>query len=58
MPPTMGSIELLRREGISDKRIFLTGNTVVDAVHQNRAVAADSSTVTADLDVPGRGSVY
>ena len=31
--PTDGDAENLRREGISPERIFITGNTVIDALH-------------------------
>jgi UDP-N-acetylglucosamine 2-epimerase (non-hydrolysing) len=33
--PTKKAEQLLRREGISQFKIFLTGNTIVDAVYQN-----------------------
>lgn len=36
--PTEKAQELLIKEGISDDRIFVTGNTIVDAVHQNLLV--------------------
>ena len=37
--PTEGSARILRAEGIPDSRVFVTGNTIVDAVLQNRALA-------------------
>lgn len=50
-PPTNDGATLLRREGISADRITVTGNTIVDAVRDNRAVAARTSTILADLDL-------
>lgn len=49
--PTETSADLLKREGLDDDRIHVTGNTVVDAVHQNVELAADRSTVLTDLDL-------
>ncbi len=37
--PTKNANDLLRREGISDEKIFVTGNTIVDAVQQNLSVS-------------------
>ncbi len=37
--PTQGSRENLLKEGIPDERIYITGNTVVDAVYQNLEIA-------------------
>jgi len=37
--PTETSRELLKREGIDDKKIFVTGNTVVDAAYQNLEIS-------------------
>lgn len=37
--PTPGSRKILRQEGIPDKKIFMTGNTIVDAVLQNLRIA-------------------
>ena len=41
--PTEKSRDILLGEGISDKKIFVTGNTIVDAVYQNRRIANDRS---------------
>jgi len=49
--PTNDVATNLRKEGISADRITVTGNTIVDAVRENRAVAARTSTVLADLGV-------
>ena len=38
-PPTPGAVKILRAEGIANKKIFMTGNTIVDAVFQNLAIA-------------------
>ena len=38
-PPTRGAERILRAEGISEKKIFMTGNTIVDAVRQNLSIA-------------------
>lgn len=47
--PTDTMASLLRREGIPDHRVTVTGNTVVDAVIQNQALAAETSTVVQEL---------
>lgn len=52
--PTERSANLLAEEGIDDERVFVTGNTVVDAVEQNRTLALEKSTVLSDLGLdPG-----
>lgn len=52
--PTARSRQHLLEEGIDRDRIYVTGNTVVDAVDQNRELAAAKSTVLAELDLePG-----
>ena len=43
--PTNESRQLLKEEGISDERIFVTGNTVVDAVRKNKDLAHEKSKV-------------
>jgi UDP-N-acetylglucosamine 2-epimerase (non-hydrolysing) len=43
--PTEESADLLRDEGIDNSRIYVTGNTIVDAVEMNRSLAAEKSTV-------------
>jgi UDP-N-acetylglucosamine 2-epimerase (non-hydrolysing) len=48
--PTEHSQEYLRNEGIDDERIFVTGNTIVDAVHQHRDLAAEKSTILEDIE--------
>ncbi len=39
--PTLKSKEILLGEGIPEERIFVTGNTIVDAVYQNREIAQE-----------------
>jgi UDP-N-acetylglucosamine 2-epimerase (non-hydrolysing) len=43
--PTENSRELLLKEGIPQSRIFVTGNTVVDAVYQNQEIAKKKSDI-------------
>jgi UDP-N-acetylglucosamine 2-epimerase (non-hydrolysing) len=43
--PTEGSRKTLLGEGISEKKIFVTGNTVVDAVFQNQKLAQGKNTL-------------
>jgi len=49
--PTEESAELLRNEGISEDRISVVGNTIVDAVLDHQDLAARRSTVLEDLDI-------
>ena len=54
LAPTARARENLRAEGVSDDRITVTGNTVVDAVHRHARVADDRSDVLAEYGVdPG-----
>ncbi len=50
-PPTEASEKNLLREGISSFRITVTGNTVVDALERNLAVAREKSTILSDLEL-------
>jgi UDP-N-acetylglucosamine 2-epimerase (non-hydrolysing) len=43
--PTEEAAQNLRNEGLTDERIFVTGNTIVDTVLANRTLAAERSTV-------------
>jgi UDP-N-acetylglucosamine 2-epimerase (non-hydrolysing) len=36
--PTQKQADILKNEGIDQKKIFVTGNTIVDAVYQNREI--------------------
>lgn len=49
--PTPESAIRLQQEGIDEERIVVTGNTIVDAVQQNRALAEEKSSVLADHDL-------
>ena len=41
--PTPGAKEILLREGIAAEKVFVTGNTIVDAVYQNLELAEKKS---------------
>jgi len=47
--PTENSRENLRKEGIAEEKIFVTGNTIVDSVYQNLEIAKRKVNVLADL---------
>jgi UDP-N-acetylglucosamine 2-epimerase (non-hydrolysing) len=49
--PTITSEKLLLNEGIAKSKIFVTGNTIVDAVKQNMELAKDKSNILDDLDI-------
>ncbi|MDI6916876.1 MAG: UDP-N-acetylglucosamine 2-epimerase (non-hydrolyzing) [Thermoplasmatales archaeon] len=53
--PTKISKQNLLNEGISKKKIFVTGNTIVDAIHQNLKIAKKKSKIMNDL---GTGDEY
>lgn len=48
--PTEESARLLSKEGLEDS-VYITGNTVVDAVHQNLKLATEKSDVLPELGV-------
>lgn len=48
--PTENARKILLSEGISDDKIFVTGNTIVDAVYQNLENAKESGVLN-DLDL-------
>jgi UDP-N-acetylglucosamine 2-epimerase (non-hydrolysing) len=53
--PTERSKEILLHEGIEAKKVFLVGNTVVDAVNQNLVIAKSKSNASKSLGVePGK----
>lgn len=52
--PTEKARATLRGEGIAENKIFVTGNTVVDAVYQNLEIARDSASMGA-LNLRPRG---
>ena len=43
--PTLKSREILLHEGISENQIFMVGNTIVDAVHQNLKIAKSATQI-------------
>lgn len=47
--PTKGAKEILLGEGIPRKKIFVTGNTIVDAVYQNLKLAKKKSKILRNL---------
>ena len=47
--PTETSRGLLLKEGVSEDRIYVTGNTVVDAVQENKEIAETKSSALTDL---------
>jgi UDP-N-acetylglucosamine 2-epimerase (non-hydrolysing) len=49
--PTEKSKQILIHEGIPEEKVFMVGNTVVDAVYQNLELAQSKSFVLSDLDV-------
>jgi UDP-N-acetylglucosamine 2-epimerase (non-hydrolysing) len=52
--PTVGPTENLLREGIEKNKIFITGNTIVDAVRQGLEIARHKSTILKRLGLaPG-----
>jgi UDP-N-acetylglucosamine 2-epimerase (non-hydrolysing) len=53
--PTEKSKNILLGEGISEAKIFVTGNTIVDAVHQNLEISKRKKAVLKDLDLKKRG---
>ena len=52
--PTENARRILLGEGIPDTKIFLTGNTIVDAVFQNLEIAKDRNNALNDLHLEPR----
>lgn len=52
--PTKNSYNNLLHEGIDEGKIFITGNTVVDAVFQNLEIASDKSSVLKRLGLKNK----
>jgi len=52
--PTENARKNLLAEGIADKKICVTGNTIVDAVYQNLDIAKKKGNVLKDLDLEPR----
>jgi UDP-N-acetylglucosamine 2-epimerase (non-hydrolysing) len=55
--PTESAADNLAAEGVDGDRVFVTGNTIVDAVQQSRAIAAERSSVLSRLDIDEGGFV-
>jgi len=47
--PTEKAKEILLGEGIEEEKIFVTGNTIVDAVYQNLEIAQKKANILAEL---------
>ena len=52
--PTDISRENLRKEGIAEEKIHVTGNTIVDSVYQNLEIARRKVNVLADLGLKSK----
>lgn len=53
--PTEKSRRILLSEGIPDEKIFVTGNTIVDAVNQNLSISRDRVNPLNDLELVPKG---
>ena len=49
--PTEKSRQILLGEGIPEEKIFVTGNTIVDAVYQNLSISEEGSNPLNDLEL-------
>jgi UDP-N-acetylglucosamine 2-epimerase (non-hydrolysing) len=52
--PTEKSRDILLHEGISEKQVFMVGNTIVDAVTQNLEISQSKTQILDDLNVEKR----
>ena len=52
--PTMVQQDILLSEGIPNERIFVVGNTIVDAVYQNREIAGKSSLILSKFNLSSK----
>lgn len=52
--PTKRAKEILLKEGIPNKKVFITGNTIVDAVYQNLKIAKRKAKILKDLSLEKR----
>lgn len=52
--PTKEAKDNLIREGITPKKIFVTGNTIVDAVYQNKKIAIEKSNILEKLNLAAK----
>lgn len=53
--PTENSRQNLLKEGIDDKRIHVTGNTIVDAIYQNKKIADKKPTILRSMRLSPKG---
>jgi UDP-N-acetylglucosamine 2-epimerase (non-hydrolysing) len=53
-PTYMSKVNLLR-EGLDNKCIFVTGNTIVDAIHHNLEIAKTNDRIFSDLGIKQNG---
>ena len=49
--PTENAVKILLGEGIPENMVYLTGNTVVDALYQNIEIARRTSSILAELEL-------
>lgn len=52
--PTEKARKILLKEGISEDKIFVTGNTIVDAIHQNLEIAQKKVDILNKLNLKSR----
>jgi len=52
--PTMESQKNLLKEGIAKKKIHITGNTIVDAVNQNKKIADNKGNILKKMDLSSK----
>jgi UDP-N-acetylglucosamine 2-epimerase (non-hydrolysing) len=55
--PTEMSYRQLIKEGINPEKIFVTGNTIVDAVYQNIKIAKDKVNLLKDLNLSSKNYI-
>jgi len=53
--PTDKAKKILLSEGLSEDKIFVTGNTIVDAVHQNLELANNKGNALTEFDLRSKG---
>jgi len=53
--PTIKAKDILLAEGIPEENIFVTGNTIVDAVYQNVEIAKKKVNITNELNLNSEG---
>ncbi|MGB7533091.1 MAG: UDP-N-acetylglucosamine 2-epimerase (non-hydrolyzing) [Halobacteriota archaeon] len=56
--PTKKAKQNLLREGITDEKIFVTGNTIVDAVYQNLSISERKVNPLNDLELASNGYFF